>query len=302
MLTQLVIGLVQGGTYALLALGIVLVYKGSRVLNFAQGEIGTMALYVAYFVIVFMHGPWWLGALLAIAVAATVGVVFERVVVRRMGEAPRLSVAIGTVGLLTLLLTLEAVLWKPIPRVLPAAIPGLGVKVAGFYVSPSQMLALAVTLALGLGLAAFLRRTDFGLGILAAAEDATAARLMGIRLGRVSAFTWGAAAAIAAIAALLIEPTVGVFAPGYVSELFVRGLAAALVGGLTSLPGAFVGGLAVGVIEAMAVYFLRYSEVAQHIGTASLPGIDSLTVFLIIIVVLLVRPDGLLGKPQSRVA
>jgi branched-subunit amino acid ABC-type transport system permease component len=301
-LRSLVIGLGYGSAYALLALGIVMVYKGSRVLNFAQGEIGTASLFVAWEVSVQWKLPWLVGAAAAIAVAGLLGLAFERLVVRQMGDSPRLSVAVATIALLTFLIFGESILFSPDPRVLPPPVHGLGVRVAGFYVSPTQLISFAVVALLGLGLAAFLRLTDFGLGIQATAEDANAARLSGVRTGRVSAFTWAAACGIAAIAALLIEPTLGLFAPGSISNLFVGGLAAALVGGITSLPGAFVGGLAVGVIEAESVHILRATDLGHALGTTSLAGIDSMTLFTVIVLVLLFRPGGVLAARQVREA
>src|SRR5205823_7508953 len=170
--------------------------------------------------------------------------------------------------------------------ILRPPIAGLGTKLFGVYLSPTQWLSLGVVIVVGLGLAAFLRGTDFGLGVLAAADDPTAVRLVGVRLSRVSAFVWGTAAVLSAIAALLIEPTVGVIAPGALAGLFASGLAAALVGGLTSLPGAFVGGLVVGIGEALA---------AHYIVSTSVPGVTALVVLGTILAVLLLRPGGILG-------
>lgn len=286
----LVIGLVTGGIYGLLALGIVLVYRGSRVLNFAQGEIGTLALYVSWKISVDKGKPFWLGALAAVLAAVGVGLLFERLVVRRMVDGSRLSVAVGTVGLLLFLIAVEFQAFGPGPRPPAKPISGKGVSLAGVNVSPTQMLALVVVAALGGGLALLLRRTDFGLGVLAAADDPVAVRLVGVRLAHVSAFTWGVGAALSAVAALLIAPTVGVFTPGFASEMFVKALAAALVGGLVSLPGAFVGGLVVGLIEAGAL---------KVFADSSLPGINILSVFVLIVAVLLFRPQGIFGRAAA---
>ncbi len=283
-------GLANGGVYALLAVGIVLVYKGSRVLNFAQGEMGTFGLFVAFWLIEQQNLPWLAGAIGAIAVVALIGFLFERIVVRNMGEAPRVTVAVATIGLLLLLFALELKIFGPSPRILRPPFSGLGIQIAGFYVSPTQILALLTAIGLGVSLAALLKKTDFGLGILAASQDPSATRLVGIRLGRVSAFTWALAGAVSAIAALLIEPTVGIFAAGFMTGLFVRGLAAALLGGLTSLPGAFIGGVAVGVIEAV---------VGQRFVQSTFPGIQSVAVMVVIVLVLLIRPRGLLGKATA---
>lgn len=289
----IVFGLVAGGIYGLFAVGIVLVYRGSGVINFAQGEVGTLALFLAWYLITDRGWPWLLGATAAIALAAGVGWSFERLVVRHMIDASRVAVAVATVGLLGFLLALEFKLFSESPRAIAGPIGGLGVKVAGVFVSPTQILALVVTVAVAGGLALLLKRTDFGLGVLAAAEDPVAVRLVGVPLARVSGFIWAAGAATAALAALLIEPTIGVFVPGFASELFLRGMAAAVVGGLKSLPGAFVGGLVVGLIEAGA---------GRWLGDLSLPGIQVLSVFTLILVVLLFRPQGILGQKIRGVA
>jgi len=284
---NLVLGLVYGGIYGLLAVGIVLVYRGSRVLNFAQGEVGTVGLFVAYFLITEKGLPWWVGALGAVGTAVAIGLLFERFIVRPMVSATRLAVAVATVGLLLFLLAVEFRFAGESPRSVRGPIAGDGTSIAGVVVSPTQMLSLAVTLGVGFGLSVLLRRTDFGLGVLAAADDPTAVRLVGVRLSRVSAFTWGAGAAVSALAVLLIEPTIGVFTPGFASELFVKGLAAALVGGLTSLTGAFAGGLIVGLVEI---------QVGSLTLTSGVPGVPTLAIFALILGVLLLRPSGLFGR------
>ena len=296
MLQALVVGLVTGAIYGLMALGIVLIYKGSKVLNFAQAEIGTACLYVAWMVSGAgphrPHLPYWMGAGAAILSAVAIGLLFERLVVRRMADAPRLSVAVGTIGLFTFLFASEIYFFGPSPRYLAAPISGLGVAVAHVYVSPTQMLSFLVIGGIALTLAAFLRFTDFGLGVIAAAQDATALRLVGMPLNRVSMFTWGVGAALSAVAALLIEPTLSVIAPGVIGEpLFVGGLAAALLGGLTSLPGAFVGGLVVGVVS---------TELQFAASGHTVPGVSSLVLLAIVAGVLLLRPQGLLGASNLR--
>jgi branched-chain amino acid transport system permease protein len=285
--STLVAGAVNGAIYGLIALGIVLVYKGTRVLNFAQGEIGTFALFVTWWFVEKHNWPWIGGALMGVATAVFIGLLFERLVVRRMTEASRLSVAVATIGLFLFLIAASAFAFSQSLVVLPPPIRGLGPRIFGFYVSPTSLLGFATVALLALGLGAFLRRTDFGLGVLAAAQDPTMVRLVGVRLSRVSAFTWGIAGALGAIAALLIEPVVGAFGPGFMTQFFVRGLAAALLGGLTSLPGAFVGGIVLGLIEALVV---------KGFFSSTFPGISSVTVFVIIIVILLFRPSGLLGR------
>ena len=283
----IVLGLIAGSIYALIALGITLVYKSSRVLNFAQAEVGSLTLYATYGVTVGWHQPWIVGALTSVAAATAIGLVFERLVVRRMTTASRVTVAVATIGLYSLMLALEAQFFAGKIYILPPPIAHGGVSIAGVFVSANQWLALGVVAVIAAALAAFLRYTDFGLAVLASADDPVGAQLMGAPRGRISAFTWGTAGALSALAVLLIEPTVGALAPGAFAGLFIGGLTAALVGGLSSLPGAFVGGLVVGLAEA---------EVNAHAVVSQIPSFNVSAMLIIVLLVLLVRPQGLLGR------
>jgi len=284
----LVSGIVAGGVYGILALGIVMVYRGSRVLNFAQVEVGTFALFVAWTVVDDWGQPWFVGAAAGLVVATAITLVFERLVVRPMAETGRVQVAVATIGLLLLLIAIEFKLWGASPKFLRGPVAGSGPSVLGYVVSWTEVLAIAVAAAVGFGLNAFLRRTDFGLGVLAAAQDPAAVRMVGIPLARVSAFTWVTAGLLGAVAVLLVEPTIGAFVPGAYSvgstALFVPALAAALLGGLQSLPRAFAGGVAVGVVEA---------GVRKAFIDSTVPGTPAVAVFVVIVAVLVWRPPFL---------
>jgi len=203
-----------------------------------------------------------------------------------MRTASRVTVAVATIGLFSLMIAIEAAFFAGTIYIVPPPIAHGGVTLAGVYVNANQWLALGVVIVVALALAAFLRFTDFGLAVLASADDPVAAQLMGTPRGRISAFTWGLSGALSALAVLLIEPTVGVLAPGAFNGLFLGGLTAALVGGLTSLPGAFVGGLVVGIAEA---------EVKAHLNFSAIPSFNVTAMLIIVLVVLLLRPRGLLG-------
>ena len=282
----IVLGLIAGSIYALIAAGITLVYKGSRALNFAQAEVGTLSLYATWWITVRQHQPWLVGALASVMAATMIGLLFERAVIRRMLTASRVTVAVATIGLFSLMIAIEAAFFAGTIYIVPPPIAHGGVTLAGVYVNANQWLALGVVIVVALALAAFLRFTDFGLAVLASADDPVAAQLMGTPRGRISAFTWGLSGALSALAVLLIEPTVGVLAPGAFNGLFLGGLTAALVGGLTSLPGAFVGGLVVGIAEA---------EVKAHLNFSAIPSFNVTAMLIIVLVVLLLRPQGLLG-------
>jgi len=290
----IVLGLIAGAIYGLFAIGIVLVYRGTGAVNFAQGEIGTASLFVAWWTITEHGWPWLLGAVATLAFAAAVGLSFERLVVRPMVHADRVSVAVATIGLLSFLLAVELRWFSASPRLVPPPIEGLGVRVGGVYVSPTQWLALGLCVVVAVGFSVILRRTDFGLGVLAASQDPDASRLVGVPLPRVNAFVWASGAVVSALGALLIVPTIGVFAPGFASVLFLKGLAGGVLGGLTSLQGAFLGGLAVGLIEAGTKKAL--------VDVTGVPGIDLLVVLGVVLIVLLVRPTGLLAELRTREA
>jgi branched-chain amino acid transport system permease protein len=275
----LVLGLISGGIYALFALGVVLVHRGTGVLTFGGGELGTASLFLAAFLITDSGVPWFLGALAAIAMAIVLGLLFELLVVRRMVGIDPVSISVATVGLALFLLALEFRIFGESPQSLDGPVD-TGWTIAGVIVSPTQVAALVLALALGFGLQSVLRRTDFGLGILAAAQDPAAVRLVGVPLSRISLTIWGAGAAVSAIAALLVAPTVGVFGPGYASELYVVGLAAAVIGGLSSLPGAFVGGIVLGIAESAA---------SRYLGDQDIPGLRYIVVLVVLLAVLLGR-------------
>ena len=283
----IILGLISGSIYALIALGIALVYKSSRVLNFAQAEIGTLTLYATYGVTVALHLPWVVGALASVAGGLAIGLVFELLVIRRMITAPRVTVAVATIGLFSLMIAVEAQFFLGKIFILPPPFTHGGVTIAGVYVSANQWLALGVVAVVAAALTAFLRFTDFGLAVLASADDPVAAQLMGAPRNRISMFIWGMAGALSSLAVLLIEPTVGALAPGAFAGLFVGGLTAALVGGLSSLTGAFVGGLVVGIIEA---------EVKAHVVIAQIPSFNVTAMLILVLLVLLLRPQGLLGN------
>lgn len=274
-----VLGLIAAGIYALFAVGIVLVYRGTRVLTFAGGEVGTAALYVAAFLVTDHGAPWFVGALAAVLFAALLGAAFEWFLVRRSVDADPVVISILTVGLAVTLLAVELRAYGASPKTLAGPVSG-GITIADVVVSWTQVAALLVAAALGFGLQAVLRRTDFGLGVLAAAEDPSAARLVGVPLAKVRLALWAGSFGLAAVAALLVEPTVGVITPGYASTLYLGGLAAAVIGRLDSLPAAVGGAVAIGLAEAAATRYLQHWDI---------PGMSYLVVLVLLLGTLLAR-------------
>jgi branched-chain amino acid transport system permease protein len=283
----IVLGLVAGSIYGLFALGIVLVYAGSGVLNFAQAEVGTVGLFLVQVLVVEYHKPYLLAAFVGIASALLIGLAFERVAVWPLRDAPRVTVAVATLALLSLLAAVELRAFGSVPRNLDPPIRGQGFLLLGVVVTPTQILALVVVGTVAGGLALFLQRTDFGLGVLAAAQDPEAVRFLGVPLHRLSRFTWGLAAVLSAVAALLIQPSVGIVSVSAFGGIFIRALGAALIGGLSSMRGAFAGGLIVGVTEAI----IRHATIRS-----TFTGLPELCLFLAVVATLVIRPQGLFGS------
>jgi len=280
-------GISEGATYGLVALGIVLVYKATRVLNFAQAEIATYSLYLVWLMTEPpLNIPVFPAVIIGLIIAGFAGGATE-VILRPLSAAPRLTVTVATLGLAFGLGAAQVVQFGPDPHPLPALISGEAFVIARIPFNWGRVLALIITLGLGIALYLFFKRTLFGLGVLAAAQDQNALKLQGVPYNRVSIFTWSTGAMLTALAAMILAPAIGSFTPLWVTQTFlVPSLAAALVGGLTSLPGAFVGGLVVGVAQNLAKFYL-----GRDLG-----GAEFAAVFAAILLVLLLRPHGLLGK------
>jgi len=287
MLQAIVLGIFQGVTYSLLAVGLVLVYKGAKVFNFAQGAFGMVAAYAAWALISFQHFTYWLGFAVGLACAAAMGLVMERVVVRPLMGRSRITLLVATVGVALAAITITIIVANPVPQQFPLAIDGNPTFIANAGIIPQQWLMLAVLAVVGVLLAVFLR-TDHGHAVLATSQDAFAARVVGISVPGVSRTIWGGAALLGGVAGLLQAPLAG-FDPGFLTTTgLIPAFTAAVIGGMDSLPGAFVGGLIVGVVQSVAQYQLQ----VQH----GVPGGSGLAVFAVLLLVLLIRPRGILGK------
>jgi len=277
-------GIAEGASFGLVALGIVMVYKATRVLNFAQAEIGTLSIYLAW-ELTQVGVPILIAAVVVLVAAAMMGGATE-LLLRPLAGAQRLTITVVTLGIATALGAAQIVLFGPDPHVLPALLDGTAIRLGLIDFTWMRLLALILTGGLGVGLFLFFKRTLFGLGVLAAAQDQTALKLMGLPFNSVSMFVWASGAVLTAMAGIVLAPVIGNFTPFFITtSVFIPALAAALVGGLTSLPGAFVGGLVVGIAQNIAKSY-----------ALQIPGSEFMVVFALITIVLLVRPQGLMGK------
>lgn len=298
--------LAQGSIYALVALGFVLVFKATRTVNFAQGAI---ALVTAWFFSMLLidwriPGRWlgdntyvvWFGAVVAgLALAAVLGLVIERLVIRPMIGEPLFSIAVITLGLEALLRTLgtDAVAVSNRTLGIPWAAKQFHIGGASLYWS---QLATVIAAAAAFTGVYFFFRTRTGVAMRAVAVDQEAALAQGISVGRVFAIAWGASAALALVAALCASMSpigLGTVTAG-TSALAFRALPAVILGGLDSVSGALIGGLAIGFAEVFAGNYL--AQYTSTLGT----GYQLIVPYLVMLAVLLIRPYGLFGTPEVR--
>lgn len=291
--TAIVTGLYFGAAYALLALGIVLIYKGSRVFNFAQAEFGTVAAFVVY--MARESGlPYVLAAILGVIAAVLMGLGVERFIVQPLFSAPKVTLLVATAGVALGSVGLQLFIGGATARRYAPIISGNFARILGVNVTWQQVVIIVVLAIFAAALAAFFNYTDLGLAVLAAAQEPTATNLSGISVKRISALTWGMAAFAGGTAGVLVPALLeGAFTPGYVTSNFlIFGFVAAVIGGMTSLPGAVVGGLVLGLAQQLTFNFIADIEWVE----TNLPGSPEIVTFALLLTVLAIRPAGLLGK------
>lgn len=291
MLTFIVIGIIQGAVIGLLAIGIVLVYKGSRVFNFAQAEFGSVAAFFLLWLTGARGVPYLIAIPLALAMIAGCGWLMERLVVRPLFDAPRVTLLVATAGVALLSIALELKIGGTQIHQIGPIKGGTAVRFLGAAISWQQLITLAVLGGLAAGLAYFFNKTDLGLAVLATSQESVATELVGIGTKKMSSFIWVFAAVLGGVAGILQAPDT-TFTAGFMTTNFLLlGFTAAVVGGVTSLAGAFVGGQLIGIVQQLGGYFdSRFLE-----GVVDIPGIPDLMVFIMLVTILLVRPKGLLG-------
>jgi branched-chain amino acid transport system permease protein len=285
---QVVSGLASGGIYASLALAIVIVYRSTRVINFAQGEMAMFTTFVAWTLL--HHGfSYWPAFVLTLLIAFAGGVALERVVIRPVEHAPQLTVVIVTLGLLVALNGLAATIWGSDVKQFPSPFSTRPVHVGGVAFSIQDLGIIAVSLGLVVALALFFRFTKLGLALRAAAVNPEESRLVGVRVSWMLALGWGVAAVLGAVSGLMVAPIV-FLEPNMMLSVLLYAFAAAVLGGLDSPIGAVVGGLLLGVVLNLVGTYVSFvgSELRLAVG------------LVVILLVLLVRPAGLLGRAAVR--
>ena len=282
--SYLINGISLGSVYALIALGYTMVYGIAKMLNFAHGDIIMVGGYVSFCAMSYLGLPALPSALLAMLACTVLGIIIERLAYKPLRSAPSLAVLITAIGVSYFLQNSALLIWKAAPKSYPAVVSGSAEFFGGELKVPYiSLLTIVICLVIMLGLSTFVSKSKMGKAMRACSEDKGAAQLMGINVNRTISMTFAIGSALAAIAGVLLCSFNSQLMPTTGSMPGIKAFTAAVFGGIGSIPGAFLGGLLLGIIEAMAKAYISM-QLANSI------------VFAVLIVVLLVKPSGLLGK------
>jgi branched-chain amino acid transport system permease protein len=287
-LQQVVSGLASGSIYASLALALVLIYRSTDVVNFAQGEMATFTTYIAWEL---MHQglSYWPAFVLTLLIAFAGGVSIERIIIRPVEQASPLAIVIVTIGLLIAINGLSGWIWGADVKAFDSPFPNRAVEIGGVAFSIQDFGTLGVCIATVLLLWTFFNFTTLGLAMRAVALNPTASRLVGVRVGWMLALGWGLAAVLGAVAGMMAAPTV-FLDPNMMLTVLIYSFAAAVLGGIDSPVGAVIGGLLLGVIVNLLGTYVNFLGAELRLPSA----------LLLLLAVLMVRPAGLFGRVVVR--
>ena len=289
-LQQFISGVASGSLFAILALAIVLTYRSTGILNFAQGNMAMFTTFIAWSALGSIFG-FWLAFAVTLIAAMAMGALLERTIVRHVEGKAELNSLIVTLGLFLIFDGLALYIWGPLPRGFGpfSVFSGGPTCVSEVCIGRLNLGILVIAVGLMASLFMLFQRTGLGLAMRATAQNRIASQLVGIRVDRMLSLGWGLGAAVGAVAGILVAQNLGLDTSTMFSVLLFA-LAAAIVGGLDSPLGAVVGGLAIGVVKNMAGTYIP----------SSVGGTDLTIAFALIVLVLMVRPTGLFGRTAQR--
>ena len=291
-LSYLISGISLGSVYAIIALGYTMVYGIAKMLNFAHGDVIMVGGYISFCAMSYLGLPGWAALILAMIFCTVLGIVIEGLAYRPLREAPSLAVLITAIGVSYLLQNSALLIWGATPKVFSPIIPTTKangepttLQLFGGQLSISYiaLLTMACCILIMVALTLFTSKTKMGKAMRACSEDKGAAQLMGINVNKTISTTFAIGSGLAAVAGVLMCSSYPTLMPTTGSMPGIKAFTAAVFGGIGSIPGAFLGGILLGVIEALARAYIS-TQLSNSI------------VFAVLIVVLLVRPAGLLGK------
>ena len=281
-LSYLISGLSLGSVYAIIALGYTMVYGIAKMLNFAHGDVIMVGGYVSFLAMNSLNLPSWLAVILAVIVCTVLGVVIEGLAYRPLRSATSLAVLITAIGVSYFLQNAAQLLFGANPVAYTPVISGT-IDLGVLKISVASVVTICVCIVIMIVLTLFINKSKMGKAMRACSEDKGAAQLMGINVNRTISVTFAIGSALAAIAGVLLCSSYPTLMPTTGSMPGIKAFTAAVFGGIGSIPGAFIGGLLLGIIESMAKAYVS-TQLANSI------------VFAVLIIVLLVRPVGILGK------
>ena len=281
----IVSGIAAGCLYSLVAIGLVLIYKATDIVNFAQGESVTVGAYMGWLMVTEFQMPYLPAMVMVLIGSALVGMLVERIAYRPLIKSPPFTVILATLAIGLLITNMIRLVFQDTPRNIPGVLSTEPLEFGGVLITPERlgiMVTVVIVVAL---LMLFFRYNKLGKAMRATAQSQEAASLMGISVPSIFSKTWALGSALGGIAGMLIAPLVGINTE--LGGVLIPGFVAAIVGGFTSIPGAIVGGLMVGVLENLGGVFVSSS-------------FKRVTSFIILIAVLMIRPAGLFGKPPRK--
>lgn len=276
------VGISNGTLYALMALGMVLVYKTQNFVPFVNGEFFMAGAFAAFTVFKVLALPYWAALCVAVLFGAAIGFICERAVVRPLANSHHLSLVMATVGASILLQGLARLRWGDDIYTFPPLLSGVSLTVMGVPIALQNLVVIVTAVVLVVALFVFFAYTKMGKQVMAVSQSLVGAQIIGIDPGRVYRTTWMLSGAIGAVAGVLAAPFTLLY-PDMGGEMLIKGFAAAILGGLTSITGALAGGLIIGVSEML---------IAGYVNTVFI----NISAFVTIMVVLLVKPHGLFGS------
>lgn len=285
---QLVIsGLALGSIYALVALGFSLLYKASKILNFAQGEFISLGAFITFSLFTAWHFPWWLAILGGVAGTALLGIILEKIIFRRFIGEPVFSVVMVTIGISAMIQAVLGLTWGHETRTLKFSFVGKMVNFYDILIGQERLLAIAASVTLVIAFALFFRYSRMGIAMRATANDQETSLIMGVNVSHIMALVWAIIGAVAAFAGSFVATTQYLF-PGMGNVAF-RVFPAIILGGLDSIPGAIVGGFIVGLLENLGGGYL-----AGWLGS----GAKEIVTYTLMFLIMLIRPYGLWGSRE----
>ncbi len=284
---MLLAGVAQGCVYALVALGFVLIYKATETVNFAQGDLMMLGGFFALTASVIMGWPYWATILFAVAAMAAVGMLIERIVLRPVLGQPAFTVVMITIGVGYVLRGVVTMIpgWGTDTFTFPTPFADGTFKVGEVIFAVQQVAVIVMTAALVAVLYVFFRFSKLGVAMQATSQNQLAAAYMGIPVRRVNMMIWGLSAGVAAFAGILLAPVT--FVHSNMGFIGLKAFPAAVVGGFGSVPGAIVGGLIIGVVEAFAGRYMP-------------EGFKDIAAYVVVLAVLLVKPSGIFGETARK--